>query len=541
MTSQHRIEPGMNNEEIANQVLERLARLGVREFCIAAGARNAALISCLMASRGATVRSFADERSAGFFAVGRIMAGRRPVAVVTTSGTAAGELLPAMMEAHYQGLPLVAVTADRPASFRGSGAPQAVEQPGIFGCYAGASLDVDGSAEVQWPRSLRNQPLHVNVCLEEATGTARRGIDFTAAGGHEISGAASAGDAVAGILESWLEKREGLAVLAAGIHPSQADEAAEFLLSVNAPVIAEATSNLWRRRDLRPLLARGGEAALQSLDPRSVLRLGSVPSWRWWRDLEQRPDVAVLNVCEAPFPGLARKENVATAGWEAVAFRARHCAMAASMPQAATGSRLDSILMETPGSEPACIRRISEAVPPGARVFLGNSLPVREWNLAAAMPEPGTAFFANRGANGIDGVVSSFLGMSAGHDGESWLVIGDLSAVHDLGGLWILNQLPRAGLRIVVINNGGGKIFSRVPSLRSLGPEARRVIENRHQLSFEPWARMWGLGYELREAAQPLGELPAGPVIIEVRPDEEGTEEFWRRWDEAKPRVDRKN
>lgn len=518
------------NAELANQALGQLARLGVREFCIAAGARNAPLISALMASRGAVVWNFFDERSAGFFAVGRMMAERRPVAVVTTSGTAAGELLPAMMEAHYQGLPLVAVTADRPRAFRGSGAPQAVEQPEIFGCYAAASLDVDGTEAVAWPRSPGARPLHVNVCFDEAVEPAAAGIDFSRAAAVATSKPISEGDDAAGILEDWLAKRTGLAVLAGGIHPSLADEAEAFLRAVNAPVIAEAASNLLDRRDMQPLLVRGGEAALRAMNVRSVLRLGAVPSWRWWRDLEQRPDIAVLNVCEAPFPGLARKENVATAGWGAVKFRARHCAMATAASPGQLSERLDQALAAAPGSEPGWIRRISEAVPAGARVFLGNSLPIREWNLAAAMPKPGAAFFANRGANGIDGIVSSFLGMSAGHMGESWLIIGDLSAMHDLGGLWILNQLPPANRRIVVINNGGGKIFSRVASLRSLDERTRAVIENRHGFSFEPWAKMWGLAYELRQAGEPLGNLPAGAVVIEVRPDSAETDEFWRQW-----------
>src|SRR5262245_15609440 len=113
------------NAVVIRALLDELEALGVREICACAGARNAALIAALLERRW-SVRNFFDERSAAFFALGRVMQLQRPAAVLTTSGTAAAELLPAIVEAHYQNLPLVAVTADRPSRYRGSGAPQAI-------------------------------------------------------------------------------------------------------------------------------------------------------------------------------------------------------------------------------------------------------------------------------------------------------------------------------------------------------------------------------------------------------------------------------
>ena len=121
------------NTRIIRSTLTALARMGVAEVCVAAGARNAPLITALMESEGVKVWSFFEERCAAFFALGRIQVDRQPVAVLTTSGTAAAELLPAVIEAHYQGLPLVLITADRPIRYRGSGAPQAIEQKDLFG------------------------------------------------------------------------------------------------------------------------------------------------------------------------------------------------------------------------------------------------------------------------------------------------------------------------------------------------------------------------------------------------------------------------
>ncbi len=517
-----------SNTDLAKQVLRELARLGVREECVAAGARNAPLLAPLLASTGVTVRHFFEERCAAFFALGRLMVQREPVAVITTSGTAAGELLPAAMEAFYQGLPLVLVTADRPRRFRGSGAPQAVEQVGIFGSYAESTIDLNADDDVAaaWPRALKNKPLHVNVCLDEPLDCVSEGIDFAAVQSAAVAECTSIPTSHE-TLSKWLADCSDLIVLAGGIHPDDVEVVTAFLLALGAPVVAESTSNLRDRVELHALLISGGESALRKIDARRVLRIGAVPSWRWWRDLETRPDISVLNICAASFPGLARRENVTMCYWDAMrGMPTTH------RPPEAPGIRLadeSSAFHAHPLSEPSWMRALSERVPAGARVFLGNSLPIREWNLAAVTPKPGTSFFANRGANGIDGIVSTFLGVSA-DAAESWLIIGDLSALYDLSAPWILAQLPAANRRVVVINNSGGKIFSRVDSLRGLDETTRGVIENRHALSFEHWARMWGMGYLRAERLEQIASLPDGNVVIEVVPDAGQTEGFWSDW-----------
>ena len=176
------------------------------------------------------------------------------------------------------------------------------------------------------------------------------------------------------------------------------------------------------------------------------------------------------------------------------------------------------------------MRKLIEVIPPRSRVFLGNSLPIRELNLALKSAQPGVEFFANRGANGIDGLVSTFLGVSAGHREECWLIVGDLSTLYDLAAPWIIAQMAHPKLRIVVINNGGGKIFSRVNSLRALSEKSLAVIENRHELSFEPWAQMWGMEYVQTDDANDLVDLLHVPIVIEIRPDPLQTEAWWKDW-----------
>lgn len=146
----------MDSIDRASRVIADVRAAGVREFCVCAGSRNAPLLAVLGAS-DARLFSFVDERSAAFFALGRMKLHGDPVAVVTTSGTAVAEMLPAAIEAFYSGLPLVLLSADRPARYRGTGAPQSIEQIGIFGVYAETEL---GS----WSRT---RPVHLNVELEE--------------------------------------------------------------------------------------------------------------------------------------------------------------------------------------------------------------------------------------------------------------------------------------------------------------------------------------------------------------------------------------
>jgi 2-succinyl-5-enolpyruvyl-6-hydroxy-3-cyclohexene-1-carboxylate synthase len=158
----------MTNVNLAERVISSLLAAGVREFCLCAGARNSPFVRFFESNPNLKVYHFFEERSASFFALGRIAATRHPVAVVTTSGTAVAECLAAAVEGTYSSLPLILVTADRPKKYRGSGAPQSIEQVGIFSYYIEASFDLDSSnshlslAGLSW-----RKPIHLNVCFSE--------------------------------------------------------------------------------------------------------------------------------------------------------------------------------------------------------------------------------------------------------------------------------------------------------------------------------------------------------------------------------------
>lgn len=524
------VDGSVNAWQQASASIRNCLEHGIREFVVCAGARNAALIEVLAQAESAgrvTLRRHFEERSAGFFALGRTISSGEPCAVVTTSGTAVAELLPAMVEAKYQGRPLVALTADRPAHFRGSGAPQAIHQPGIFGDHAGAGELAEWDGRSPW---------HLNVELDESFEPAE--LDW---GGLEVSrtGPVWPRLAVAG-LARWLKDDlfKGLVLYLGDLEPEDREEVFHFALELGVPVVAEATSGL--REALAGLVLPDPDRTLKAMPPGKILRLGAVPSGRFWRDLEDLPQVEVWNVCRSGFPGLAR-ECLTISGEVGRAVRALGEVESAgdALDHLAGASRrfaeIDELLEAHPDSEPGLIRTLSHYAALGSGIFLGNSLPIREWNLFAQRERPLPEVFANRGVNGIDGQVSTWLGVSASKE-DAWCLIGDLTALYDLSAPAMLGQVVQRGRVLVVINNGGGAIFDRVPRFKAMGPRGRELMRNPQSVSLEAWATMWGMEYLRISSVEDFDGLEAGEktLLVELVPSGSETAEFWRKWDALK-------
>lgn len=494
----------MTNIDAARQLLARVVERGVREFCVCAGSRNSPLLAVLGAASSLQLYSFVDERAAAFFALGRIKLTGNPVAVVTTSGTAAAELLPAAVEARYSALPLVMLTADRPASFRGTGAPQSIEQVGLFGVYA----DTDLAA---W-RGAR--PLHLNVEFDEPL------VDAGLPHGWDTAVVATARGEAHSAAEVETPFTQPL-VLVGELNPTAGPAVEKFLLELGAPVFAEPLSGLRESGRLEHLLLRSGERIVGRGDFDGVIRIGGVPTLRFWRDLqEHRTDLPVMHFTDVPFTGLTRGVLHPLASLPAGPKRSASSSLIERDREFAR--EVDRLIDGEPESEVGQLRQLSRHLPEGSRVYLGNSLPIREWDLAAVRDKR-FVYAANRGANGIDGQLSTFFGW-CDVSAPNTAVIGDLTTLYDLNAPWVVPQLaPGVEFRIVIVNNGGGRIFSRVPSLAVLDREIReRVIENQHDLRFEPWAAMWGLAH---------GDPSALRGVIELRPDLAATRRFWDAYD----------
>lgn len=505
----------MTNLDVARDLIERLAARGIRDFCVCAGSRNAPLLAVLSRAGGAHLFSFVDERAAAFFALGRMRMTGLPVAVITTSGTAVAQLLPAAIEAHYAALPLVLLTADRPSRFRGTGAPQAIEQQTIFGVYTSRDLD-------RWDGLT---PLHINVEFDEPLLDAQP-IEWKLPPGHARLRRQQGGEAFDP--SNWKARKP--IVLVGRLHRDDRAQVREALLQLRAPIYAEALSGLREESVLRELLITAGERMIARGNFDGVIRIGGIPTARFWRDLEEsRRDLPVVHFTDVPFPGLSRG-GIHPLSDLALLPPAGHINHAFFDYDRVQAARLDDLLARDPQSEPALFRALSREVPRTSRVYLGNSLPIREWDLFAVRDPRELSYEANRGANGIDGQLSTFFGWCA-PAASNLCIVGDLTALYDLNAPWICTQLDaRVNFRLVVVNNRGGRIFSRVPSLAPIDAQFRRsMIENEHVLRFDDWASMWSLDYEWSALVAPMTTNSRG--VLELAPDGEATRRFWADWD----------
>lgn len=536
------------NQSLAAHVLDTLAAAGVQELCLCAGARNSPLIVLAAQDKRFRAYSLFEERSAAFFGLGRIKAGGLPVAVVTTSGTAAGELLPATMEAYYSGLPLVLVTADRPRRFRGTGAPQSAEQAGLLGVYVEQAWDIAEEERINVSAWSRTRPLHVNVCFDEPllapSAAPPQGLGSLSV--PPVLRELAPPDNRAAVFEALDTLREFLQVsqcpivVVGALAPSERPPALQFLSALGAPVILESLSGLREQPALELLSLRMGKDALVPYAAQGagvpwmdgVLRLGGVPTLRLWRDLESSlAHLPLLSLSSLPFAGASRgtlvhaplSETLGPLAAQISPIRQGNRLAALLARDRVLDSALTRLLHDEPQSEPGLIHAFSRYVPEGARVYLGNSLPIREWDLAAARAPRRLEIGASRGLNGIDGQISTFLGFSK-DDCENWALLGDLTALYDMAGPWILRHRPNLHAHIAIINNGGGKIFDRM--------FADPVFQNTHDLGFEHMARFWGLEYARWETVPAAEAVPSSPQsLVEIVPDEAATRRFWQAYD----------
>lgn len=498
----------------AIDLLTHAHALGVRTVILCPGGRNAPMTQALeLISKnwGLEVLHFFEERSAAFFALGRAKRDQRPVLISVTSGTAAAELLPATIEAHASAVPLLLVTADRPRSHRGSGSPQSMWQTGMFGPYATTLVDwEEGEAFPDFTGKWdRRSPVHLNLCHFEPLWSP----ELPALSQSPMS--LSERPSLPAITAPFPRLRKPLVLL--GALPQQERlPVAAFLRWYGAPILAEASSGL--REDASLPLIHSEKIARRwwkqgAFD--GVLRFGGVPSWRLWRDLEDWSG-EVHNFGPSLWSGLPGRSiftGELTAWLTQWREQSSPIKIRSELIQEDTAYRKkrETLYQEFPRSEPALIRKLSHHASDGAMVYLGNSRPIRDWNEHALISKT-FEIQENRGMNGIDGQVSSFLGHC--RDGEeNWALLGDLTTMYDLAGPWALRHLSvNARMNLVIMNNQGGRIFERIfPTANFL---------NEHDISFAPWAKLWNLPHQ-----HDFKNLPKR-VVIELQPDTAQTRQF---------------
>lgn len=518
------------NNSLTEHLLDEVFKTGIREFCVCAGARNAPLVHALAHSHSVKVYYWFEERSAAFFALGRAQATKRPIAIITTSGTASGELLPAAMEAHYSGLPLLFITADRPRRFRGTGAPQSAEQVGLFGPYVQFCVDIEGEerCNLEW-WNLRN-PAHVNVCYEEPQAKEFPAMKIVVQT-PSIKPDESLNFAPH-LMEEYrhfIEQANYPFVIVSSVPKDSHEALVQFLVELNAPVYLEALSGIREDQRLSSIRVtaidqvwRFAEESGYSID--AVLRIGGVPTARLWRDLEKKEGkIKVCSISEQPFSGLSWGGVINASIKQFADFSKSFKSF--NLHEWKTWMALDhryhhaliQLTNEEPEAEQTLVYKLSNQIQTGSRIYLGNSLPIREWDLMAIYDNKRHTYGASRGLNGIDGQISTFLGWSVPNV-SNWALLGDLTALYDMAAPWILTEIPHHEINIVIINNGGGKIFSRMFS--------HPAFCNLHALEFSHLAEFWKLPYtRLTSLQDPLPRQKQ--QIIEIIPNNDATDRFW--------------
>ncbi|MBW3657365.1 MAG: 2-succinyl-5-enolpyruvyl-6-hydroxy-3-cyclohexene-1-carboxylic-acid synthase [Actinobacteria bacterium] len=566
---------------LALVVVDELARCGVTDAVLAPGSRSTALALALADDPRVRLHVQIDERSAGFVAVGLGRATGRPAAVVTTSGSATANLHPAVVEADTGHVPVLVLTTDRPPELRHTASNQTIDQLGLYGpavrwfCEVGVPEDRPGVV-AYWRSTLARAyaeatgvrtspgPVHLNLAFREPTvpetddGRSRVDHPFRQDLSGRTGGAAWVTttrppaelppDQLAALAERIAGTERGLVVL--GDVGSDVAPALDLAERAGWPVVAEPLSDA--RRDGRALTHAAQLTAVPAFAaahrPDLVLRIGRTGLARGVAEL-LGPDVPQLLV--DPYgrwldPHRAVAELV-------VADPARTCAGVAEVLAAPAGSawlddwrRADgtaaaavaAVLEEddTP-SEPRAARDVAAAVPDGGALVVGSSMPIRDLD-GYLRPRRGLRILGNRGASGIDGFVSTALGVALASSGPTVALCGDLTFLHDGNGFLLRPDVAAVDCTFVVVDNDGGGIFSFLPQARY--PAAfERVFATPHGRDLAGLAAFHGLPHERVTSATALPAAVAaaagagGIRVLEVRTDRDANVALHRRLQDA--------
>jgi 2-succinyl-5-enolpyruvyl-6-hydroxy-3-cyclohexene-1-carboxylate synthase len=548
------LTPGLDTHVLIGAFADELARCGVNDVCTSPGSRSAPLVLALARDPALRAHSHIDERAAGFFALGLAKASGRPVAVTCTSGTAAANLLPAVIEADEAGVALIVLTADRPPELRDVGAGQAIDQLKLYGDAVRWFFEVGthdaGPESLRWIRALacravaeatgeRPGPVHLNWPLREPLvpggpvaippgrsggrpWVARARAQAPAADLAQLTGGAGRVVLVAGRSDAPLRNLPGLAeasgspLLADPLSGARAGGAAiaHYDLLLRSPAFAEAAAPdvVVRIGDLPT--SKALRVWLSSLDGTEQIAIDPRGAW-------QDPD-AVLTRSVSADPALLESSSRADPAW---LERWRGADAVAANAVAELGAE--------ELSELGVARMLGETLGEDATLFVAASMPVRAiemvWPVRALAPR----VLSNRGANGIDGTVSSAFGARAASEGPVLALIGDVALAHDAGGLLAASRLGLA-VTIVLLDNGGGGIFDHLP-IAGESDVYEQHVATPTTIAFDALARAYRLLYaspgSLGELGSELSEAlgRAQSTLIHVRVERSASLERNRR------------
>ncbi len=568
----------------AEALVDELAEAGVNAACITPGSRSTPLTVAFARHDDVTVFSHLDERSSAYFALGRARRTGEVTPLVCTSGTAAANFHPAVLEADRGRVPLLALTADRPPELRDSGANQTVDQEKLYGDAVRWYADLpEPEGDERKLRSLRTTaaravaraegspapagPVHLNVPFRKPLEPTPVPDDVPA----DLSAAARAGrdgayvSTTSGVTElddpdlrrlaDELAVDRGLVVAGPADPPGVDREAVTALAhATNFPVVADPLSGLRFGGHVRTTTVLGGYDAYLAPevtddwpDPEVVLRVGASPTSKTLRKYLARTDARQYVI--DPAGGWREAEFEATdlvtadpsrlAGRLSRLVRGAGDASWTERFRAAEEAHWEAVdAHDAALYEGAIVADVAELAPEPATLFVSNSMPVRDADRFARPSTAARTVLGNRGTSGIDGVVSTALGAGSATTDHLTLVTGDLAYYHDMNGLLALGRCD-VDATVVLINNDGGGIFHMLP-IEEFDPPFTGQFKTPHGLDFAPTEDLYDLEFSRAESradfrdAYEASAAREGTQVIEVQTD---AEESHRVRDELRERV----
>ncbi|MCF5889183.1 2-succinyl-5-enolpyruvyl-6-hydroxy-3-cyclohexene-1-carboxylic-acid synthase [Aeromonas veronii] len=541
------------NHVWSSLLLEELFRLGVRDIALAPGSRSAPLTMAAAAHQGFRRHLHFDERGLGFMALGLAKGSNRPVAVIMTSGTAVANLWPAVAEAQLTGVPLIILSADRPHELIDNGANQAIDQQGIFGRYPvyqqnlpsptptiPAAFVLSSVDQALARQTLTPGVVHFNCMYPEPLYPGEHYQDFSdylAPLGDWLNSQTpwspwQQNEATCPPQAEWETFRQKRGIVVAGriTDPKQAQTAAALAEQLGWPLLADLQSQI--RFDSRNLIhmdmALNDPEFVAELGRAEVLlqfgarlvskRLGQFIKHHSWQDYwlvdpqpaRLDPDYRLRNRLLCSASAFAAANPVTTQDpWHTLTEQQHN----ASQQIAAACEHF---------SELGVCHRLNRLIE--GQLFVGNSMPARLMDMLGETGKGPSRVMTNRGASGIDGLIATAYGFAqsieAGSDEPTTLLLGDLSALHDLNSLALLSKASRP-LVVILINNDGGSIFRMLP-VPTEGELLESYYRLPHGLGFEHAAAMFGLAYRAPTTLPEFERdyrtaLQHGVTLIEIR------------------------
>ncbi|RLQ97840.1 2-succinyl-5-enolpyruvyl-6-hydroxy-3-cyclohexene-1-carboxylic-acid synthase [Falsibacillus albus] len=513
--------------------INEMNKSGITDVVVSPGSRSTPMAMLMAEHPNINLYINVDERSAGFFALGMAKASKKPVALLCTSGTAAANYFPAIVEAEISRVPLLVLTADRPHELRNVGAPQAIDQIHLYGQHVKwfneMALPEEGESAMKYVTAAARRavstslckpagPVHLNFPFREplipdldslpyqSVKTEVTSIPGVMEGRRQIDP-----KQVEGLLDLLLHEEEGVIVCGPIDDPEFSKEVIHLAEFLGYPILADPLSQLRSGHESPQIILEGYDAILRSVDaknelqPKVVIRFGAMPvskstmqfmqglteashivvdSGGGWRDPSSMSTVMIYGG-EAEFCktiSAIKNEIARKSGWLSK-WQAMNEIAVRNLQEVKAIEEID---------EGKIFCELAKLLPNESALFIGNSMPIRDVDTFFFKTNKNITLYANRGANGIDGVVSSALGASV-YNEPMFLVIGDLSFFHDMNGL-LAARMNELNLSIILINNNGGGIFSYLPQAQH-AKHFEKLFGTPLNMEFKAAGELYGASY----------------------------------------------